>query len=147
MDCFLIPNVLNGEEVFMVSDEKMKRWIRQHISEVTPSKILPKEDADLVRHNQFFAILSRCVESMDTYQINNHKDQERAVDDLLIKLKYAVGFTSLHAGINGEEIVYPRSIAFGECSEEDREVFRSRAYNVLCTLLGCTMQEIFEGAI
>ena len=101
-----------------------------------------KSSRDIVRHNQFFAVLARAVDNMD-YNITCNADTERAIDDLTLKLKYAAGFTVQAVDIDGVIHTLPRSISFGDCTEAECEEFRVKAYNVLCLLLKCTRRELF----
>ena len=106
-----------------------------------------KDEIDLTRHNQFFAILDRCVDSLAWYNIQSGRDREAAKEDLLLKLKYECGFTRTIQDMAGHERVIPLSLEFGSgVSEQAREAFRSMAYSVLCRVMNCSRAELF-GAV
>ena len=103
-----------------------------------------KDEIDLTRHNQFFAVLDRCIESLPWYNIQNNRDKESAKEDLLLKLKYECGFTRTVRDMDGIERVIPLSLEFGSCvTEQQREAFRSMAYAVLCKVMECSRAELF----
>lgn len=140
MDGFI---VWTGTEL-RAGDERTDKYLRGKAGQVLTITIHPeKSSRDPVRHNQFFAVLSRCVLSMD-YELKNNVDIDMAVDDLLVKLKYAVGFTETVTGIDGIDREIPRSISFSDCTEAEADNFRQAAYIILCQILGCSRKELFD---
>lgn len=125
------------------ADDRTKAYLEKRSGEILSVVILSdKKSRDLVRHNQFHAIIDRCVDSMD-YVIHYAADREQAAEDLIIKLKYATGFVRGTIGLDGKYRDVPRSLDFMNCSEEDAEQFRVKAYAVLCQILNCSRQELF----
>lgn len=137
-----------GSALVPVDERSMKFFNRQPEGIVLAATILTgKEEIDLTRHNQFFAILDRCVESLTWYDIKSGRDKEAAKEDLLLKLKYECGFTRTVKDMGGIERVIPLSLEFGSgVPEPQREAFRSMAYAVLCRVMDCSRAELF-GAV
>ena len=151
MDGFVVPVQIEGEWYGKAGDEATLKMFRGHPGEVITSIFKLKNGRDPVRHNQFFAILTRAVHNLRyedgsmVYDIDSCRKEDAAVEHLRMELAYAVGFT-VTTKVGGKERTIPRSIAFESCTEEDAERFRSAAYVVLAKMLGVTLRELFMAA-
>ena len=155
-DGFFVKRVIGGEDCLCPADEKTRKKIADAAEgEIITVTILDGNMArDPVEHNQFFAIVDKCILSIEhesgVYHIENNKDMEIAKEAFLIWLKKQVGFVVFRQIYNPltrrvEEQVYPDSIAFRDCPESKAKAFRQSAYAVLCNLFNCSRADLFDG--
>ena len=155
-DGFFVKRIIGGEECLCPADEKTKKKIAAVAEgEILTVTILDGDMArDAVEHNQFFAIVDKCILSIEhesgVYHIENNKDMEIAKEAFLIWLKKQVGFIVFRQIYNPltrrvEEQIYPDSIAFRDCPESKAKAFRQSAYATLCNLFNCSRADLFDG--
>ena len=155
-DGFFVRRTIAGEPCLVPTDEKTKKKIESMADgEIVTVTILDGNMArDPVEHNQFFAILDKCILSIDhesgVYHVENNKDMDIAREAFLIWLKKQVGFIVFRQIYNPltrrlEEQIFPDSIAFKDCPEPKARAFRQSSYAVLCELFQCSRADLFDG--
>ena len=155
-DGFFIKRVIGGEECYFPADERTaKRVSKTAEGEIVTVSILDDKMArDPVEHNQFFAIIDKCILSIDhetkVYNICGNKDMEIAREAFVQWLKKQVGFVVYRQTYNPitrkvEEVAYPDSISFLDCPEHKARAFRTACYAVLCQLFNCSRADLFDG--
>ena len=78
--------------------------------------------------------------------IKNNQDYYKSVDNILTECKLKAGYFDIHIGINGEQILIPKSINFYTMDEADFEEFYSSCIDT-CLQLVPMGQEELENAI
>lgn len=155
-DGFFIKRIIGGEEVYFPADEKTKKRVsKTGEGEIVTVSIHDEKMArDPVEHNQFFAIVDKCILTLDhesgIYHIENNMDMELARIAFVDWLKKQTGFIVYRSVFNPltrkvEEIAYPDSISFGDCPEPKARAFRAACYTVLCQLFECSRADLFDG--
>ena len=155
-DGFFIKRIIAGEEVYFPADEKTKKRVSKSAEGeiVTVTIHDEKMSRDPVEHNQFFAIVDKCIMTLEhdsgVYHIENNRDMELARIAFVDWLKKQTGFIVYRSVFNPltrkvEEIAYPDSISFSDCPEPKAKAFRNAAYAVLCQLFSCTRGDLFDG--
>lgn len=155
-DGYFIKRTIGSEEFYFPADERTKK----RLSAISDGQIDTvtihdeKHRRDPVKHNQFFAIIDKCILSIDheskCYHIENGKDLEMAREIFLLWLKKQVGFIVYRQAFNPltrktEETAYPDSLNFDDCTEAKAEAFRNAAYGVMAQLFNCTRGDLFDG--
>ena len=146
MDIGIIPIGMQGDKfIYQAADDDAVRFGKRFIGEVMAASVKVKERRDVIEHNRFHAIIDRAVQTLSMYEITDNRSRELAHDDLLVKLKYATGFVTFVEKISGERIAIPRSESYdSDAIQEEIYAFYNASYAVLCTLLNCTMGQLFD---
>ena len=156
MDGFMVKRTIGGDDCFVPADETMeKRLTKMGDGEIVTVTIHDdKYRRDPVLHNQFFAILDKCVLSIDhetgVYQVTDNRSMEIAREAFLLYLKKETGFIVYRPTFNPEtrrveEVAYPDSIKFHDCPEPKAEAFRTACYAIMCRIFNCTKADLFDG--
>jgi hypothetical protein len=92
-----------------------------------------RRNRNLLHHRKFWAILSLVCANSEKW---------KQPEQLLVALKYKLGYYAIIPGLDGTEIMHAGSIEFSKMDQDKFSAFYAAALPLLAAEIGCTVAEL-----
>ena len=132
-----LKKVKNPKEGWIPCDEDtVKQFNKQKIDDEIYSEYKPRRNYNF--HKKLFSMLNLILSNQTKY---------KNVDNILTECKFKAGYFNIHIGIDGNQVLIPKSISFATMDADEFEAFYSSCLDTCLELVPMGKTELEEAIL